>query len=109
MLKELVVNCAPHETRVALLENGTIVEVFIERKDEIDVLAELPGVEKKDIKVNVTPKTLIIEVPKKFFKEIELPDGIKIKSVKEHYKNGVLTVTLKKKEVKKNGKKIEVT
>ncbi|MGM0654103.1 MAG: Rne/Rng family ribonuclease [Thermodesulfobacteriota bacterium] len=37
MLKELVVNCAPHETRVALLENGTIVEVFNERRDDTSI------------------------------------------------------------------------
>ncbi|MCG8685586.1 MAG: Rne/Rng family ribonuclease [Desulfobacterales bacterium] len=41
MLKELVVNCAPHETRVALLENGTIVEVFIERRDETSIAGNI--------------------------------------------------------------------
>ncbi|MEH0019645.1 MAG: Rne/Rng family ribonuclease [Desulfobacter sp.] len=41
MLKELVVNSAPHETRVALLENGTIVEVFIERKDETSIAGNI--------------------------------------------------------------------
>jgi ribonuclease G len=37
MLRELVVNYTNHETRVALLENGTIVELFIERKDETSI------------------------------------------------------------------------
>ncbi|MBU1193325.1 MAG: Rne/Rng family ribonuclease [Proteobacteria bacterium] len=41
MLKELVVNAAPHETRVALLENGTIVEVFIEREDETSIAGNI--------------------------------------------------------------------
>jgi len=41
MLKELVVNAAPHETRVALLENGTIVEVFIERQDETSIAGNI--------------------------------------------------------------------
>ncbi|MCG8565550.1 MAG: Rne/Rng family ribonuclease, partial [Desulfobacterales bacterium] len=41
MLKELVVNSAPHETRVALLENGTIVEVFIERGDETSIAGNI--------------------------------------------------------------------
>lgn len=41
MLKELVVNSAPHETRVALLENGTIVEVFIERRDETSIAGNI--------------------------------------------------------------------
>jgi ribonuclease G len=37
MLKELIVNYTKHETRVALLENGTIVELFIERGDEASI------------------------------------------------------------------------
>ena len=41
MLKELVVNSASHETRVALLENGTIVEVFIEREDETSIAGNI--------------------------------------------------------------------
>ena len=41
MLKELVVNCTPHETRVALLENGTIAEVFIERRDETSIAGNI--------------------------------------------------------------------
>jgi ribonuclease G len=41
MLKELVVNSAPHETRVALLENNTIVEVFIEREDETSIAGNI--------------------------------------------------------------------
>ncbi len=41
MLKELVVNAVPHETRVALLENGNIVEVFIEREDETSIAGNI--------------------------------------------------------------------
>lgn len=41
MLKELVVNAAPHEIRVALLENSTVVEVFIERKDETSIAGNI--------------------------------------------------------------------
>lgn len=41
MLKELVVNAAPHETRVALLESGTVVEVFIERQDETSIVGNI--------------------------------------------------------------------
>lgn len=41
MLKELIVNAAPHETRVALLENGTIAEVFIEREDETSIAGNI--------------------------------------------------------------------
>ncbi|MDY0375584.1 MAG: Rne/Rng family ribonuclease [Desulfobacterium sp.] len=41
MLKELVVNAAEHETRVALLENGTIAELFIEQDDETNITSNI--------------------------------------------------------------------
>ena len=41
MLKELVVNHSDHETRVALLENSTIVELFIERGDETSITGNI--------------------------------------------------------------------
>ncbi len=41
MLKELVVNSAPHETRVAVLENGNIAELFIERGDESNITGNI--------------------------------------------------------------------
>ncbi|MBF0200814.1 MAG: Rne/Rng family ribonuclease [Desulfamplus sp.] len=41
MLKEIVVNAAPHETRVAVLENGTIAELFIERGDETNITGNI--------------------------------------------------------------------
>ena len=37
MFRKLIVNMAEHETRVALLEDGTIVELFIHRQDEGDI------------------------------------------------------------------------
>jgi len=37
MFRELIINVAEHETRVALLEDGTIVELFINRGDETDI------------------------------------------------------------------------
>ncbi|MBW2678906.1 MAG: Rne/Rng family ribonuclease, partial [Deltaproteobacteria bacterium] len=36
MYKQIIINVAEHETRVALLEDGTIAELFIERKDGTD-------------------------------------------------------------------------
>jgi ribonuclease G len=37
MYKQIVINVADHETRVALLEDGTIAEFFIERRDESEI------------------------------------------------------------------------
>jgi ribonuclease G len=41
MFTELVINVAEHETRVALLEDGTIVELFIDRKDESNIAGNI--------------------------------------------------------------------
>jgi len=41
MFKELVINVTDHETRVALLEDGTIVELFIERSDDMDIAGNI--------------------------------------------------------------------
>lgn len=41
MYKQIVINVADHETRVALLEDGTIVELFIERNDGSDIAGNI--------------------------------------------------------------------
>lgn len=79
-------------------EREPLVDIMTE-KDEIIIVAELPGVEKNDIKLNATEKTLTISVdtPKrKYYKELELPEKVDPKSAKASYKNGVLEVRLKK-------------
>ncbi|MCD4740780.1 Hsp20/alpha crystallin family protein [archaeon] len=80
----------------------------IEHEKEIDVLAELPGVEKDDIDVRANEDHLIVEVPDEFYKEVVLPCDVDEKSVKARYKNGVLTITLKKKKPSKPKKPVTV-
>ncbi|MBF0100037.1 MAG: Rne/Rng family ribonuclease [Desulfobacterales bacterium] len=41
MYKELVVNVTDHETRVALLEDETIVELFIDRNDDTNITGNI--------------------------------------------------------------------
>ena len=40
-LIKIVINKSEHETRVALLEDGTIVELFIERGDDSDITGNI--------------------------------------------------------------------
>ncbi len=79
---------------------------------EVKVVVELPGVEKKDIKLHGTEKSLTIsvETPQhKYFKEVELPTNVDPKGAKSTYKNGVLDVTLRKrKEDKPRGEPLEI-
>ncbi|QTA88445.1 Rne/Rng family ribonuclease [Desulfonema magnum] len=41
MYKQLVINVTDHETRVALLEDGTIAELFIKRKGDSDIVGNI--------------------------------------------------------------------
>jgi HSP20 family protein len=93
-------------------EREPLIDV-INTNNEIKVVAELPGVEKNDIKLYGTEKTLTISVDtpeRKYYREIDLPALVDPKTAKSEYKNGVLEVTLtKKKEQKKpKGEPIEV-
>ena len=91
-------------------EREPLVDVFSE-DGSIKVVAELPGVEKQDIKLHATPKTLTISVntpQRKYYKELELPAEIDPKTAKSVYRNGVLEVTLKKVEEKPKGEPIKI-
>ena len=87
-------------------EREPLVDV-ISTDGEVHVVAELPGVEKENIKLHGTEETLTISVdtPKrKYFKEIQMPAKIDHKSAKTVYKNGVLEVTVPKIKEKKKPK-----
>lgn len=74
---------------------------IMQTNNEVKVVAELPGVEKKDIKLHGTETTLTISVDtaeRKYHKEVELPAKVETKETKASYKNGVLEVTLPKKK-----------
>ena len=79
---------------------------------EIRVIVELPGVEKKDIKLSGTEEKLTISVDtpeRKYFKEVELPAKVETKKATSKYKNGVLDITIpKKKEEKTKSETIEI-
>ncbi|MGD8505536.1 MAG: Hsp20/alpha crystallin family protein [Candidatus Bathyarchaeota archaeon] len=79
---------------------------------EIKVLVELPGVDKEDIRLHGTENRLTISVDtpqRKYYKEVELPAKVISQETKSSYKNGVLEVTLRRKEEEKpKGEPIEV-
>jgi HSP20 family protein len=99
---------------------------MVDRKDEIVLRADLPGLDEKDIEVTVQDGSLIIRGERReeteekkedyyysertygvFARTLPLPTGVEADNVKATFKNGVLEVHLPKaKEAK--GKKIEV-
>lgn len=79
-----------------------IVDVFDE-KDSVSIIAELPGVAEKDIKMNFSAKgggdILILEAAsagRKYSKEILLPASVDVKSKTAKFHNGILEVEFKK-------------
>jgi HSP20 family protein len=93
-------------------EREPLVDV-VETDGEIRAVAELPGVEKGDIKLHGTEDTLDINVDTpqyKYYKELQLPAKVRIKEAKSTYKNGVLEVVIPKVEfMKPKGEKIDIS
>lgn len=93
-------------------EREPLVDV-IEGDTDVRVIAELPGVEKEDIKLHATETSLTIDVAAKerrYHKELELPAEVDPKDAKSTYRNGILEVTLVKKvkERKPKGESIPI-
>ena len=91
-------------------ERRPLVDV-IETDTEIQVIVEMPGVNKEDIELNATETLLEIRAEgenRKYYETVELPAEVEPDSAKARYNNGVLEVVLKKKSAKKGGKKIKI-
>lgn len=81
---------------------------IINEKNDLRIIAELPGVRKEDIELNATEKELEIKVDtaeRKYYKKLELPCKIKPETADAKYNNGVLQITLTKVEPSKEEKK----
>ncbi len=94
-------------------EREPLVDVINHNK-EIRVVAELPGVEKNNIKLKTTPDSLSITVndpQRKFAKTLKLPEPVVEDSAKATYKNGILEVVVQKQkpsEKKQDGKQVKI-
>ncbi len=80
---------------------------------DVKVIVEMPGIDKKDIRINAYDNSVRISTAdtakKKYRSEIELPPEADIETVKSSYNNGILEITFKKKEqTKPKGKEIKV-
>ena len=76
-----------------------IVDVFDE-KDHILVVAELPGINEKEIKTSLKGDILILEAgeegKRKYYKEVLLPSKVNAETEERTYKNGILEIKFKK-------------
>ena len=73
------------------------VDIFDE-KDHIKIIGEIPGVEEKDIKVNLENGIITIKVDpphRKYHQKLKLPCKPRGK-IEKSYKNGILEIVIKK-------------
>jgi HSP20 family protein len=98
-----------------------------EAEGKLVVTAELPGLKKEDVKVNVTDTALTLEGERKeekedkregyyhserrygkFFRSVPLPPGARLDSATAQFRDGVLEVTVAIPETKETGKQVPI-
>jgi HSP20 family protein len=80
---------------------------------EVKVVVEMPGIDKKDIKVNAYDSSVEIFTTdtsqRKYRRIVELPEETDLETAKSTYRNGILEITFNKKEPsKQKGKQINI-
>ena len=88
----------PEKPSLTTEERELLVDV-IPKEREVVVIAELPGVEKGEINLELTSKALTLSVdnPKRrYHRVVGLPCAVDQKGALASYRNGVLEVTLKR-------------
>ena len=103
------------DTSNAIAESGTrqpaVDEIFDEKARTLKLVAEMPGIEKSDIKVSVADGTIDLSAEhddRKYHCNVPLKYQIDENSAKASYANGILQVQFKVPEEKPKGKTIPV-
>ncbi len=89
-----------------------IVDTIVDEKEKtVKLIAEMPGVEKTDVKIIVEDKDVDLSAEhdeKKYHVKVPLKHKVDENSVKASYKNGILELVFKLVEEKPKGKTVEV-
>ena len=91
-------------------EREPLVDV-INGENELRIVAEVPGVNKEDLRLSADENSLTIESitgQPRYHKKIELPEAIDPKTAKSTYKNGILEVSFKRKSKIDSGVSINI-
>jgi len=79
-------------------EREPMTDMFDE-KDEIVIIAEMPGIEENDLKIDLKGDILDISAERntrKYHKELLLPAKVEKEKMKVKYNNGILEIRIKK-------------
>ena len=85
---------------------------YEDRDIDIVFTIDMPGVQKKDIKINVEPNAINVNAEnggsRKYNYSRRFKPTVDVESSKATFKNGVLDITIQKKETKPTGKSIKI-
>jgi HSP20 family molecular chaperone IbpA len=85
-----------------------LVDVFKEAK-EVRIIIDLGSFSRGEVEIDIRPEKYIIFAKhgeQTFREEIDLPPDVDIEKTEEHFKNGILEITLpKRKDREKGGRK----
>ncbi len=91
-------------------EREPLVDVM-KSSDEVRVVAEVPGVNKEELKVSANEDTVTIESvtgTPRYHKKVNLPEAVDPKTAKSTYKNGILEIAFKLKKKGEGGVSIKI-
>jgi HSP20 family protein len=83
----------------------------VEGEKQVRIIAEIPGVRKEDIDMDVNERTLTIRVntpDRKYEKQLQLPDTAVVEGAKSNYNNGILEITFQKRPRENTGVRLKV-
>ena len=89
-------NIKPDKQEVKVSDEREPITDIIDHGDNVSIISELPGVEENEIHVEYKNNKVVLDIPEKFHKEIEVPNGDP-KTLKWRFKNGVLEIDVEKK------------
>jgi len=85
---------------------------YEDRDKDIVFTIDMPGVQKKDININVEPNSISVKAEnggtRKYNYSRRFKPTVDVESCKATFKNGVLDITIQKMETKPKGKSIKI-
>ncbi len=104
-------NVKPDHLSVSDTKEAIVDTIVDEKEKVVKLIAEMPGVEKTDVKILVDKNTVDISAEhseKKYHTKVPLKHKVDENSAKATYKNGILQLVFKLVVEKQTGKKVEV-
>ena len=104
---------SPGATRALLSSEREPLADVVTSDKEVKVVVEMPGIDKKDIKVNIYDNSVEIFTTdtsqRKYRRVVELPEETDLETARSTYRNGILEITFSKRESSKaKGRQINI-